>query len=75
MVGRVWIYGIGHRFFKGSTHRATDALQWLSMSTYRCIESVCLCVGTLFFLQQSAFIEMVINGKCYFGVSTKFKHA
>ena len=34
--------------------------------------SIC---GYTFFLQQSAFIEMVINGKCYFGVSTKFKHA
>ena len=28
-----------------------------------------------FFLRLSACIEMVIDGKCYFWVSTKFKHA
>ena len=33
---------------KGCTHQATEALRWLSMSPYRCIESVCLSVGTLF---------------------------
>ena len=32
---------------KGCTHRATEALPWLSMSRYRCIESVCLSAGTL----------------------------
>ena len=25
---------------KGCTHRATEALRWLSMSRYRCIERV-----------------------------------
>ena len=34
--------------FKGFTHRATEVLRWLSMSTYRCIKTVCRSVGTLF---------------------------
>ena len=29
---------------QGCTHRATEALRWLSMSRYQCIESVCSCV-------------------------------
>ena len=29
------------------THRAMEALRWLSLSRYRCIESVCRSVGTL----------------------------
>ena len=33
---------------KGCTHGATEALPWLLMSTYYCIESVCRSVGTLF---------------------------
>ena len=61
---------------KGRTHRATEALRWLSISTYRCIESVCRSVGTLFSCDiASAFIETVMNAKCYFWVSTKFKHS
>ena len=33
--------------FKGCTHRVTEALQWLSMSRYRCIKRVCRSVATL----------------------------
>ena len=33
---------------KGCTHRAKEVLRWHSMSTYRCIKTVCRSVGTLF---------------------------
>ena len=59
---------------KGCTKR--DGTLAMAFDEYISMHRKCLLIcGYTFFLRQSAFIKMLIDGKCYFWASTKFKHA
>ena len=60
------LHKINNNDIKGCTHRVTEALRWVSMSTSRCIERVCRSVGTLLYCGRWRSFKWLSMVKVFF---------